>query len=110
MASLGHKDFVNFKKLMHGHSRKDQNIHTELEIDVTRWKSSHIQWWGVIEKIQHHYSDGIMSAMESQITGISIVCSNVCSGANHTKHKSSASLALFRGIHQSPVVPITKSQ
>ena len=43
-----------------------------------------------------HYSDVIMSAMASQIVGISIVSSAVCSGADQIKHLSSASLALWR--------------
>ena len=33
-----------------------------------------------------HYSDVIMSAMTCQITGVSIVCSIVCSGADQRKH------------------------
>ena len=49
------------------------------------------------------YNDIIMSAMASQITGVSIVCSTVCSGADQRKHQSSASLAFVRGIHQWPV-------
>ena len=52
---------------------------------------------------QTHYSDVIMSAMTSQITGISIVCSTVCSGADQRKHQSSASLTYVRRIHRSPV-------
>ena len=44
-----------------------------------------------------------MSAMVSQITGVSIVCSTVCSGAHQRKHQSSASLAFVRGIHRWPV-------
>ena len=32
-----------------------------------------------------HYSDGIMSAMACEITGASIVCSAVCSGADIKK-------------------------
>ena len=36
-----------------------------------------------------------MSAMTSQITGVSIVCSTVCSGAN--RRKSSPSLAFVGG-------------
>ena len=44
-----------------------------------------------------------MCAMASQITGASIVCSNVCSGAVQRKHQSSASLAFVRGIHRWPV-------
>ena len=56
------------------------------------------------------YSDIILSAMASQITGISIVCSTVCSCADQRKHQSSAALASVRGIHRWPVVPLTKGQ
>ena len=41
--------------------------------------------------------------MASQITSVSIVCSAVCSGANQREYQSSASLALVRGIHRSPM-------
>ena len=44
-----------------------------------------------------------MSAMASQVTGVSIVYSTVCSGADQGNHQSSASLAFVRGIHQWPV-------
>ena len=44
-----------------------------------------------------------MSTMASQITGISIVCSTVGSGADQRKYQNSASLAFVRGIHRSPV-------
>ena len=40
-----------------------------------------------------------MSVMASQITGILIVCSAVCSGAHHRKHQSFAPLAFVRTIH-----------
>ena len=40
-----------------------------------------------------HYSDVIMSAMASQITGVLIVYSTVCSGVDQRKHQSSASLS-----------------
>ena len=36
-----------------------------------------------------HYNDVIISVMASQITGDSIVCSTVCSGADQRKHQSS---------------------
>ena len=39
------------------------------------------------------FSDVIMSAMASQITGVSIVYSTVCSGADQRNHHRSASLA-----------------
>ena len=50
-----------------------------------------------------YHSDVMMSATASQITGVSIVCSTICSGADQTKHQSSASLAFVREIHQWPV-------
>ena len=50
-----------------------------------------------------HYSDLIMRAMASQITGVSIVYSIVCSGADRRKNQSSASLAFLRGNHRRPV-------
>ena len=50
-----------------------------------------------------HYNDIIMSVMVSQITGVSIVCSIVCSGVDQRKYQSSASLAFVRRIHQWPV-------
>ena len=50
-----------------------------------------------------HYSDVIMSAMASQITSLTIVCSTIYSGAEQRKHQSSAPLAFVRGIHRGPV-------
>ena len=40
-----------------------------------------------------------MSAMASNIAGVSIVCS----GADQSKHQSSVSLAFVRGIHRLPM-------
>ena len=50
-----------------------------------------------------HYCDVIMSALASQITSISIVCSTICSGADQWKHQSSASLPFVQRIHRWPV-------
>ena len=50
-----------------------------------------------------HYNDVIMSAMASQITSLMIMYSTVYSGADQSKHQSSASLAFVRGIHRWPV-------
>ena len=50
-----------------------------------------------------NYNDVIMSVTESIMTGVSIVYSTVCSGADQIKHQSSASLAFVRGIHRWPV-------
>ena len=41
----------------------------------------------------------IMSAIASQITGVSIVYSTFCSGADQSKHQIPASLAIVRGFH-----------
>ena len=49
---------------------------------------------------QFNYSDVIMSAMGSHVTGISIVYSTACSGVDQRKHQSSDSLVFLRGIHQ----------
>ena len=49
------------------------------------------------------YSDVIMSRISSQITSLTIVYSNVYSGADQRKHQSSASLAFKRGIRRWPV-------
>ena len=58
--------------------------------------------WDVFHEILH-YNGGIMSAMASQITRLTIVYSAVYSGADQRKHQSSASLAFVRGIHRGPV-------
>ena len=53
----------------------------------------HLPGANELRTLTHHYSDVIMSAMTSQITSISIVCSTICSGTNQRQHHSSASLA-----------------
>ena len=47
----------------------------------------------IINILLKRHSDVIMSAMASQITGVSIVYSAVCSGTDQRKQQSSASLA-----------------
>ena len=51
----------------------------------------------------HHYNDGIMGATASEITSLAIVYSSVYSGADETKHQSSASLSFVWWIHRWPV-------
>ena len=59
--------------------------------------------------IHNHYSDVIITAMESQITSLTIVYSTVYSGPDHRKHQSSASLAFVRGLVNSPYKgPVTR--
>ena len=44
-----------------------------------------------------------MGEMASQLTGASIVCLTICTGAYQRKHQTSASLAFVRGIHRWPM-------
>ena len=60
--------------------------------------------------ITSYYSDAIVSATASQITGVSIVCTTVCSGVSQRIHQSAASLAFVRGIHRWPVDSPPKGQ
>ena len=53
-------------------------------------------FWNHVLMIHTLHSDVIMSASTSQITGVLIVCSSVCSGTDQRKHQSSASL-VFEG-------------
>ena len=53
--------------------------------------------------IHCHYIDVIIGAIASQITSLTIVYSTVYSGADQSKHQSSASLAFVWGFHRGPV-------
>ena len=61
-----------------------------------------VGWYHSILPI-FHYDDAIMGAIGSQITSLTIVYSTVYSGADQSKHQSSASLAFVWGIHRGPV-------
>ena len=81
------------------------------DVLVIQCKESQLPWYCL--QFCKHYGDDIMSAMASQITGVSIVCSTIWSGADQRKHQSSMSLAFARGIHQWSVdsphkVPVTR--
>ena len=66
-----------------------------LHKDAMTWKRFMHYW--------PYYDDVIMGAMASQITSLTIVYSAVYSGADQSKHQSSASLAFVWGIHRGPV-------
>ena len=57
----------------------------------------------LLEGQQKLYDDVIMGTIASQITSLIIVYSTVYSGADQSKHQSSASLAFVWGIHRGPV-------
>ena len=73
-------------------------------IEYSGWLGSHLpkrkEFSRVISVLRYHYSDVIMSVMASQITGVLIVYSIVCSGAGQRKHQSSTSLVFVKGIHR----------
>ena len=50
-----------------------------------------------------HYDDVIMTTIASEITSLTIVYPTFYSGADQSKHQSSASLAFVWGIHRGPV-------
>ena len=56
-----------------------------------------------LEQCKLHYDDVTMGAMAAQITSLAIVYSTFFSGADQSKHQSSASLAIVWGIHRGPV-------
>ena len=58
-----------------------------------------IKYWALFD----HYNDVMMSSMASQITGMSVVYSTICSGTDQRKQQRSASLAFVRGNHWWPV-------
>ena len=67
----------------------------------------------IIRCYWNHYNDVIMSTMTSQITSHTIVFSTVYLGGDQRNHQSSASLAIVREIHRSPVIsmliwPVTR--
>ena len=51
----------------------------------------------------NHYGDVMMGVLASQISSLTIVYSNVYSGADRRKHQSSMSLAFVQGIHRWPL-------
>ena len=67
------------------------SLKTQIEFQVSR------------KRYDLHYSEVIMGAMASQITGLTMVYSAFYSGEDQRKHQSSASLAFVRGIHRSSV-------
>ena len=82
---------------------QDVNLGLTRKGSIIRLCYDHISWNFTGTYHHTHYSNVIMSAMASQITGVSIVCSSFYSGADQRKHQSAALLAFVRGIHRSPV-------
>ena len=70
------------------------------------WKMVNLITWQLYEtsvfnvSTKSHYSDVIVNAMASEITGVTIGYSTVSLGADQRKHESSVPLAFVRGIHR----------
>ena len=81
-----------------------QGCHSAI-IDNGRNKRSFISSiiWRKFGSFILHYNDVMMGTMDSQIVGVSIVCSAVCSRTDQRKYQNSASLAFVRGIHRWPM-------
>ena len=77
--------------------------------DIDRWLMFSHKWNSFDANHQWaklvHYDDIIMGVMASQVTSLTIVYSNVYSGADQRKHWNLASLAFVQGIHQWPWNP-----
>ena len=63
-----------------------------------------------IYTIQAHYSDVIMSAMTSQITGVVIVCLTVCSGTDQRNIKAPRHWLFWGDTTGHRWIPFTKGQ
>ena len=59
-----------------------------------------LQW---VSRTEIRVYDVIISLTASQITGVSVICWTVVSGADQRKHQSSPSVAFVRGSHRWPV-------
>ena len=72
---------------------------------MTPWKGFMVdhRFCLVLVYLLSHYDDVIMGTIASQITSLTSVYSTVYSGADQSKHQSSASLAFVWGIHRGPV-------
>ena len=78
----------------------------KIQLKEPRWSPNLVYSSWMLQQMyssNNHYNDVIMGAMVSQITSLTIVYSTVYSGADQSKHQSSASLAFVWGIHRSPV-------
>ena len=67
------------------------------------WPAQSVTGFCLFVILLPHYDDVIMGAIASQITSLTIVYSAVNSGADQSKHQSSASLAFVWGIHRGSV-------
>ena len=91
------------------HDAHESSLKWESVCEETGFFDNVIIWhsplrWGFFEQtFMGHYDDVIMSTLASKITSLKVVYSTIYSGADQSKHQSSASLAFVWGIHRGPV-------
>ena len=105
MVPVGHHAFSKYwvflkhlSKWIRTHAQRRKHVYyhaCDMQTSTLNCNASDLS--KVLLYTSRHYSDDITSAMAYQITDVSIVCSNVCSGADQRKHQSSVSLFLWGG-------------
>ena len=78
-------------------------VHNEFTWSIYPYSSGLLRCHSASEVSLMHYDDVIMDSIASQTTSLTIVYSTVLSGADQSKHQSSASLAFVWEIHRWPV-------
>ena len=73
-----------------------------------RFSSSAPCWSDTSTRASNHYNDVIMSAMVSQITGVSIACSIVGSSEDQRKHKTPRHRPLWSPVNSQHKWPVTR--
>ena len=86
---------------------RSDGLYISVESNETFYMCGCAKLWSTINYILH-YADVIMIEKASQTTSLTVVYSIVNSGADQSKHQSSASLAFVRGIHRDRWIPRTK--
>ena len=82
----------------------DEEVTSKDHVGCLTWR------WHTVEGGLIHYSDVILSAMETQITSVSIIYVRICSGADQRKHQSFASLTFVGEFTGDRWIPHTKGQ
>ena len=91
---------ITWSYIIFTHEDHHRNGHILL-FTMANCKDFHLNSTGTSLRI--HYDDVIMDSIASQITSLTIVYSTFHSGADQSKHQSSASLAFVWEIHRWPV-------
>ena len=94
---LKYRDWIRISKGLQADKLQGVNFHScpSFSAGIGKPPSKFSHGWPIT-----HCNDAIMSAMSSQITGVSIVCPTICSGANQRNQQHPTSLPFVGGIYQ----------